>query len=98
MRRERRRFTDDFKTAAVERLCRPGATQGGVAKALGVTSSQLKPWRLEIEAFGSAEAKRRQQSDAAELAQLRRENKRLKDEVEILQKASAFFAARVGKT
>ena len=33
-------------------------------------------WRLEIEAFGSAEAKRRQQSDAAELIRLRKENKR----------------------
>lgn len=98
MRRERRRFTDEFKAAAVERLCQPGATQGGVATELGVTNSQLKTWRLEIEAFGSAEAKRRQQADAAELAQLRRDNKRLKDEVEILQKASAFFAARVGKT
>ena len=31
---------------------------------------------------------------AAELAQLRRDNKRLKEEVEVLRKASAFFAQR----
>ena len=51
-----------------------GATQTGVAKELGVTSSQLKTWRLEIEAAGSMEALRRQQADAAELDRLRKEN------------------------
>ena len=35
--------------------------------------------------------------DAAELARLKRENKRLEEDNEILQKASAFFAQRVGK-
>ena len=54
-------------------------------------------WRLEIEAFGSVEAKRRQQADAAELLRLRKDNKRLAEEVEILHKASAFFAARAVK-
>lgn len=97
MGQSRRVFSDAFKAAAVERLYEPGATQGGVAKELGVSSSQLKTWRLEIEASGSAEAMRRQKADAAELAQLRRDNKRLKEEVEILQKASAFFASRAAK-
>ncbi|WP_291733805.1 transposase [Leisingera sp. F5] len=58
----RRTFTDEFKAAAVGRLYKPGATQGGVAKELGVTSSQLKTWRLEIEAAGSIAALRRQQA------------------------------------
>ncbi|UWQ79042.1 transposase [Leisingera sp. S132] len=94
----RRTFTDEFKAAAVGRLYKPGATQGGVAKELGVTSSQLKTWRLEIEAAGSMAALRRQQADAAELDRLRKENKRLKVENEILEKASAFFASRAAKT
>ncbi|NSY40666.1 transposase [Leisingera sp. ANG59] len=94
----RRTFTDEFKAAAVGRLYKPGATQGGVAKELGVTSSQLKTWRLEIEAAGSMAALRRQQADAAELDRLRKENKRLKLENEILEKASAFFASRAAKT
>ena len=75
----------------------PGATQGSVAKELGITGTQLKTWRLGIEAFGSVEAKRRQQADAAELLRLRKDNKRLAEEVEILHKASAFFAARAVK-
>jgi transposase len=68
-----------------------------VAKELGITGTQLKTWRLEIEAFGSVEAKRRQQADAAELVRLRKDNKRLAEEVEILHKASAFFATRAVK-
>ncbi len=40
------------------------------------------------------EAKRRQKADAAELERLRKETKRLAEENEILQKASAFFASR----
>ncbi len=97
MGQQRRKYTDDYKTAAVERLYEPGATQGSVAKELGITGTQLKTWRLEIEAFGSVEAKRRQQADAAELVRLRKDNKRLAEEVEILHKASAFFATRAVK-
>jgi transposase-like protein len=47
---------------------------------------------------GSASAIERQQAEAAELAQLRRDNKRLKEEVEVLRKASAFFAQWAAKT
>jgi hypothetical protein len=59
--------------------------------------AQLKSWRLEIEAFGSPEAKRHQKADAAELDRLHKDNKRLALEVEILHKASAFFATRAVK-
>ena len=97
MGQHRRTYTDDFKAAAVERLYEAGATQCSVAKELGITGTQLKTWRLEIEAFGSVEAKRRQKVDAAELVRLRKENKRLAEEVEILHKASAFFATRAVK-
>jgi transposase len=97
MGQHRRKYTDDYKAAAVERLYEPGATQSSVSSDLGITGTQLKTWRLEIEAFGSVEAKRRQQADAAELARLRKDNRRLAGEVEILHKASAFFATRAVK-
>ena len=97
MGQHRRTYTDEFKACAVDRLYEPGATQGSVAKELGITGTQLKTWRLEIEAFGSAEAKRRHKADAAELDRLRKDNKRLALEVEILHKASAFFATRAVK-
>jgi len=60
----RRRFTTEFKQQAVARLSMTGATQAGVAQELGITSSQLKAWRLELEAAGSVEAVRRQKAEA----------------------------------
>ena len=65
MGQQRRYYTDDYKAAAVDKLYEPGATQGSVARDLGVTGTQLKTWRLEIEAFGSVEARRRASADAA---------------------------------
>ena len=53
MGQHRRNSRDEYKASAVERLYEPGATHGSVAKELGITGTQLKTWRLEIEAFGS---------------------------------------------
>jgi transposase-like protein len=88
----RRRYTAEFKAAAVARLEEPGETLSSVAQALGVAATQVKTWRLEQQAAGSAEAVARRRAEAAELQQLRRDNKRLQEENEILRKASAFFA------
>ena len=44
---------EDSQTG-LDRLYQSGATQGSVAKELGITGTQLKTWWLEIEAFGSA--------------------------------------------
>jgi len=97
MGQHRRTYIDDFKAGAVDRLYESGATQGSVARELGITGTQLKSWPLEIEAFGSAEAKQRQKADAAELDRPGKENKRLAQEVEILHKASTFFVTRAVK-
>src|SRR3954451_16578814 len=88
----RRRYTAEFKAAAVARLDEPGETLSSVAQALGVAATQVKTWRLEQQAAGSAEAVARRRAEASELQQLRRDNKRLQEENEILRKASAFFA------
>lgn len=93
----RRRFTAEFKEQAVARLSEPGATQTSVARELGVSATQLKIWRLELEAAGSADTVKRQRAEAADLAELRRENRRLKEELEVMRKASAFFAQWAAK-
>ena len=58
-----------------------------------MTPTQLKTWRLELEAVGSAWAIERQQAAAGELVRLRQDNNRLKEEVEVLNDA---FAAATG--
>src|SRR4051812_1453027 len=90
--RKRRRFTAEYKAEAVKRLEESGKTLQQVADELGVHANQLRGWRNERLAAGSAEALARQKAEAAELARLRRENKRLGQENEILKRAAASFA------
>lgn len=96
--RTRRRFSQEFKDGAVARLAVPGATYASVAGELDVTVGQVKTWHLEQLAEGSADAIAAREAESAELAQLRKENKRLKEEVEVMRKASAFFAQWATKT
>ena len=90
--RTRRRFTAEFKAEAVKRLLEGGKGLSEVATELGLSPGQLGGWRDEHLAAGSAEALVRQKAEQAELQRLKRENKRLEEEVEILKKAAAFFA------
>jgi transposase len=92
MPRTRRRFTPEFKAEAVKLLEESGRPLQAVAEELGVHANQLRGWRNERLAAGSAEALARQKAEAAELARLRRENRRLEQENEILKRAAAFFA------
>ena len=92
MPRTRRRFTAEFKAEAVRLLEESGRPLQTVAKELGLHPNQLRTWRNEHLAAGSAEALARQKAEAAELARLRREVKRREQENEILKRAAAFFA------
>ena len=91
-RQKRRRFTTEFKAEAVKRLLDGGRGLGEVATELGLSPGQLSAWRNEHLAAGSAEALAARKAEQAELQRLKRENKRLEEEVEILKKAAAFFA------
>jgi transposase len=91
-RQKRRRFTTEFKAEAVKRLLDGGKGLGEVATELGLNPGQLSAWRNEHLAAGSAEALAARKAEQAELQRLKRENKRLEEEVEILRKAAAFFA------
>ena len=62
-----------------------------MATELGISPGRLSGWRHEHPAADSAEAPARQKAEAAELARLRREVKRLGQENEILERAAAFM-------
>lgn len=92
-RRARRNFTPEFKAEAV-RLCKVGdRTVTQVAVDLDLTETALRDWvkRADIDAAKSP-AGALTSDERAELTHLRRENKRLQMEREILKKAAAFFA------
>ncbi len=88
-RRPRRRFTRAYKAQAVQHLLESGKPLSDIATELDVSPGQLSQWRNEHLAAGSAEALAARK---AETQRLRREVKRLEEEVEILRKAAAFFA------
>ncbi len=90
--RTRRRFTAEFKAQAVKRLLEDGKALAEVATELGLSPGQLSQWRTEHLAAGSAEALAARKAEQAEMLRLKRENKRLEEEVEILRKAAALFA------
>jgi transposase-like protein len=92
-RRARRAFTPEYKAEAV-RLCKVGdRTVKQVALDLDLTETALRDWvkRADIDA-GEGPPGALTTDERAELTQLRRENKRLQMEREILKKAAAFFA------
>lgn len=92
-RRKRRAFDAAFKAEAV-RLCKVGDRSiAQVALDLDLTETALREWvkRADIDA-GEGPPGALTTDERAELARLRRENKRLTMEREILKKAAAFFA------
>ena len=92
-RRKRRKFDAAFKAEAV-RLCKVGDRSiAQVAVDLDLTETALREWvkRSDIDA-GDGPPGALTSDERAELTRLRRENKRLQMEREILKKAAAFFA------
>ena len=91
--RRRRKFTAEFKREVVE-LCRRGDRSiGQVARDLGLNETSVRHWlqQAEVDAGRGPEgALTTQERD--ELRRLRRENRVLLEEREILKKAAAFFA------
>ena len=95
--RRRRNFTDEYK-AEVVRLCQqPGKTPNGVAIELGLTPSAVTGWvkQAAVDAGGGGSGALTT-SEREELAALRKENRQLRQERDILAKAAAWFARETG--
>lgn len=86
--RPRRKFSPEFKADAVRLATAPGTTIAQTARDLGIGDTLLRNW-IRAARHQSNELT---SDERTELAALRRENRRLKEEREILKKAAAFFA------
>jgi len=91
-RRTRRSFTDDYKTGAVRLVLDEGKTVAAAARDLGLTESSLRNWVEQARADRSKGRTGLTTEERAELASLRRDNRELRMERDILKKAAAFFA------
>jgi transposase len=89
--RTRRSFTPEFKADIVER-CRAGDRSiGQVAKDFELTETAVRAWVRQAE-VDTGDRDGLTTEERQELAQLKRENRRLREDVEILKRATAFFA------
>jgi transposase len=91
-RRPRRRFTDDFKQQAVRLVLDEGKSVTGVARELDLVPSALAQWVKHAHADRTKGRTGLTTGEREELTRLRRENRILQEEREILKKAAAFFA------
>jgi transposase len=91
-RRPRRRFDDDYKAQAVRLVLDEGKTVGSVARDLDLTETALREWVSRARADRTGGKTGLTTIEREELARLRKENRVLREEREILKKAAAFFA------
>jgi transposase len=91
-RRPRRSFTEEFKAGAVRLVLEEGKTAGQVARELDLTESALREWVERARADLTHGKTGLTTEEREELRRLRKENRELRMEREILKKAAAFFA------
>ena len=91
-RRERRSFSEEFKAGAVRLVLEEGKSISKTARDLDLTPSALGHWVAQARADRTKGKTGLTTEERAELAQLRKENRQLKLERDILKKAAAFFA------
>lgn len=90
--RPRRVFTTEFKAQIVDLVQRGERTVPEVVRDFELTDSVVRKWIAQAERDAGTRTDGLTSDEKAELAALRRENKRLQEDVEILRRATAFFA------
>ena len=88
--KKRRKYTPEFKKESVAPITEQGYSVAKAAQAVNVSENNIRRWRKALDQVANGEVLAPEEK--AELVRLRRENKELRMEKEILKKASAFFA------
>ena len=94
MAKKRRRFSREFKLEAVSMVTEGGVSMAQAARNLGISENSLWRWKKEFEEDpdNAFPGKGHLKPADDELARLRRENKRLRQERDILKKAVGIFS------
>jgi len=93
MGKKRRSFNREFKLEAVKLVKEGGMSVNAAARDLGIPATSLRRWveQYDID-HGRGPESAITSEEREELRRLRRDNRRLRMEREILKKATAFFA------
>ena len=89
--RARRSFTPEFKADIVEQCRKGDRSIAQVARDFDLTETAVREWCRQAE-VDDGQRPGLTSAERDELVQLRRENRRLQQDVEILRRATAFFA------
>ena len=88
-------YPEQFRREAIE-LLRAGRSPRELAESLGVSQQTLRNWRRQDQVDRHERDDGVTTDEREELARLRRENLRLKQERDLLKRAAAFFATENG--
>lgn len=88
--RSRKVHSEEFKREAIELVKSQGYSRAEAGRSLDIAPNMIGRWLREFEEEDSGE--RLNSDEREELKRLRRENRELQMEKEILKKASAYFA------
>ncbi len=88
-------YPPEFKREAVELYRSSDRSVSKVAEELGVATESLRRWIKQHE-IDAGQREGLTTAEREELSRLRRENRILKQEKEVLRKATAFFARENG--
>ena len=87
---ERRKFDRNFKLSAVRLLESSDKPLEQVARGLGISGSMLRRWRSQVREKGAESFSEAGRMERSEVLRLRRENKELRRQVEVLKKTLGF--------
>ena len=91
MAREKKTYPAEFRRRMVE-LVRAGRSPEGLAKEFDPSANTIRKWAVQADLDEGLRSDGMSTAERAELRELRRENRQLKLEREILGKAAAWFA------
>src|ERR1700724_1931316 len=90
--RSRRSFTAEFKAQTVELIRTSHKSVGEICRDLELTETAVRRWLTQAEIDDGRGGGGLTTAEREELSRLRRENRVLREERDILKKAAAFFA------
>jgi len=94
---KRRQFDKAYKLSAVRLLEQSKKPLEQVARGLGISGSMLRRWRDQVKLKGAMSFSEAGRQERSEILGLRRENKDLRRQVEILKKTLGFQGRRRGR-
>jgi len=95
MRRFKPPYPPEFRSRVVE-LSRAGRSLSSLAKEFGVTDMSIRNWLRQADLDAGRRTDGLTTEEKQELVRLRKENARLREERDILEKATAWFAREAG--